>query len=161
MINKLHEIYRKHGRFVYNTALKTLRNREDAQDVTQHVFMKLLDSPDIFRGESDIKTFLYRMAVNRSIDLIRSESSRRDRSEKVYKETSSQPDTALIIEDALQHLTEDQRAVLILSETAGLKYGEIAKALGISEGTVKSRVNRAIRSINERLAKEQKWTAKN
>lgn len=160
MDTKLQEIYRKHGKFVYNTALKTLRNREDAEDVTQYVFMKLLDSPDIFRGESDIKTFLYRMTVNRSIDLIRSESSRRERAEKVFSDKTVHPDTALLIEDALSLLTEEQKIVLILSETAGLKYNEIAKILGISEGTVKSRINRAIRSINEKITKEQKWTAK-
>jgi RNA polymerase sigma-70 factor (ECF subfamily) len=151
---RFEEIYKKHGKYVYNVALGILKNRQDAEDAAQNVFIKLAGSIDSFRGESDIKTYLYRMAVNNSIDYIRKQSTHREKIEKVQVHEYASASSSLILDSLLDQLDEDHSVPLLLSEVGGFKYGEIAKILNIKPGTVKSRINRAIMKLRETLKKE-------
>lgn len=157
MNDRVEQIYKENAKYVYNVALGILRNRTDAEDVMQAVFTKLMDSIHTFRGEADIRTFLYRMAVNRAIDLIRSNRRLEEKAEKAAPVTESVPghDKASF-SDLVRPLDEDHRTVLLLAEVGGFKYAEIAKILGIQTGTVKSRVNRAVTKLREIYASEGK-----
>jgi len=154
MDSRLDKIYKQHGKYVYNVALGMLKNRDDAQDVTQNVFIKLFNSLDSFRGDSDIKTYLYRMAINSSIDYIRRQSTHRDKLEKMEPETSVSMPDSLSFYSLVDKLDDDHKAVLLLSEIGGFKYDEIADILQTKTGTVKSRASRAIVKLREILAKE-------
>lgn len=154
---RLEEIYKKNARYVYNVALGILRNRSDAEDVMQAVFTKLIDSLGSFRGEADIRTFLYRMAVNRSIDLIRSNRRQEDKAVKAVPVSQAAPaHDKPSFADLVMPLDEDHRTVLLLAEVGGFKYSEIAQMLKIKIGTVKSRVNRAVLKLREIYAAEGK-----
>ncbi|HDQ25876.1 MAG TPA: RNA polymerase sigma factor, partial [bacterium] len=118
------------------------------------VFMKLFQSIDSFRGESDIRTYLYRMAVNRSIDLIRSRRVREEKMGKIEVKTVQESHLEPKFAEIIEKLDEKHRVVLLLSEVAGFSYREIAEALDTKVGTVKSRVNRAITELRKIYAKE-------
>ncbi len=157
MKDRLEEIYKANARYVYNVALGILRNRSDAEDVMQAVFTKLMGSLHTFRGEADIRTFLYRMAVNRSIDMIRFNRRLEEKAEKAAPATRALPGhDKPSFADLVSPLDEDHRTVLLLAEVGGFKYAEIAKMLGIEIGTVKSRVNRAVTKLREIYAAEGK-----
>lgn len=153
MAPNINDIYRKHWKYAYNVALRMLMNQADAEDVMQNVFVKLSASISSFRGDSEITTYLYRMAVNESIDLMRRRSMMDRKHETIRPEEKKEAQGAstLIIEEALASLPEEQRAAILLSEIAGFKYREIAEILEVEVGTVKSRMNRAMKRLKEQL----------
>jgi RNA polymerase sigma-70 factor (ECF subfamily) len=138
------EIYRENSKYVFNVAMRVMGNREDAEDITQNVFIKLFNNMDAFRGDSSIKTYLYRMAVNESIDLMRKKSAETRKIDKVDKPVSYRPKDTTELDSFLSILPDDQKIPVILSQITGLSYKEIAAMLDISEGTVKSRINRGM-----------------
>ena len=143
---KIEEIYKNHSKYVYNVALGILRNKAEAEDITQDVFVKLFYALDSFRGESDIKTFLYRMTVNKSIDLIRSNKLHFNK-----LKTTQFKEIDITIKSELYSMLEiidlNYKIPLLLAEISGFSYKEIAKILNIKTGTVKSRINRAINQL--------------
>jgi RNA polymerase sigma-70 factor (ECF subfamily) len=155
---KFEEIYRQNSRYVYNVALGILRNKDEAEDVMQNVFIKLFDSFQTFRGEANIKTYLYRMTVNKSIDYIRFQSLHSKKNEEIAlpePEPNNDPDAAkAALENLLGNLKDDLKIPVLLSEIGGFSYKEIASILKINLGTVKSRINRGITRLKELAAKE-------
>jgi RNA polymerase sigma-70 factor (ECF subfamily) len=150
---KIEEIYKNHSKYVYNIALGILRNKSEAEDVTQDVFVKLYYALNSFRYKSDIKTFLYRITVNKSIDLIRSKKLHLKKMEKIMPDEiyiSSKID----LYDMLENLELNYRVPLLLAEIGGFSYKEIAQILNINIGTVKSRINRAINKLKNILMEE-------
>lgn len=156
MEKRLEVIYKENSRYVFNIALGMLRNKDDAQDITQNVFIKLFDSIDSFRGDSNIKTYLYRMTINRCIDLIRQRKMQDNKMDKAARKNSIPADSGFILWDLLDKLDIDHRAPLLLSEISGFSYKEISEILSIKEGTVKSRVSRAINRLKDLINKEDK-----
>ena len=153
---KLEEIYRENSRYVYNVALGILRNKDEAEDVMQNVFIKLFDSFRTFRGEANIKTYLYRMTVNKSIDYIRFQSLHSKKNEEIeIPEAAKNTDSAkATLDSLLENLKDDLKIPVLLSEIGGFSYKEIASILRINLGTVKSRINRGITRLKELAAKE-------
>lgn len=155
---KFEEIYRQNSRYVYNVALGILRNKDEAEDVMQNVFIKLFDSFQTFRGESNIKTYLYRMTVNKSIDYIRFQSLHSKKNEEIELPepgVNNDPDAArATLDSLLENLKDDLKIPVLLSEIGGFSYKEIASILKINLGTVKSRINRGITRLKELAAKE-------
>jgi RNA polymerase sigma-70 factor (ECF subfamily) len=155
MDSRLEEIYRENSRYVYNVALGILRNKDEAEDVMQNVFIKLFDSFQTFRGEANIKTYLYRMTVNKSIDYIRFQSLHSKKNEEIEMPEAPNPDPARVVLDSLlENLKDDLKIPVLLSEIGGFSYKEIAAILKINLGTVKSRINRGITKLKELAAKE-------
>lgn len=147
---EINDIYRQYSKFVFNVALRMLNNRTEAEDVMQEVFIKLQKSIGSFKGNSNIKTYMYRMTVNQSIDLIRKHQSQVSRIEKSWnddKHVNANNEDHLLLDSLLASLSEKQRAMILLYEIAGCTQSEIAESMGISTGTVKSGISRAIKKM--------------
>jgi len=144
---------------VYNVALRTLGNPEDAADATQDTFLSAYRAMHEFRGGS-FKAWLLRIAVNTCYDILRRRQRRPSTSlEVVVEETGDTPrladrqtgperaaltaETVSTIEDALMRLPDDQRTIVVLCDVQGLSYEEAADVERIALGTVKSRLSRA------------------
>ena len=151
---------------IYNLTLRMTGNPEDAADLTQETFLNAWRALPEFQGNSSLATWLYRLASNASIDFIRREKRHREAAPTVPLEFSGgesdesrtielpdyrySPEVSIerqelrsAIEQGLATLSEQHRTVLVLREIEGLSYGEIAAALQLEEGTVKSRISRA------------------
>jgi RNA polymerase sigma-70 factor (ECF subfamily) len=154
---------------VYTLALHLLQERDEALDLSQEVFLRVFRTLSSFRGQSSLRTWIYRIVVNQARNRQRW-WRRRHRSSQVSldehlqqfgdveSKTELLPDrllaskeTASRIWSALEHLPFDQRTALILREVDGLRYDEIAFSLGVAVGTVKSRLTRARQALREEL----------
>jgi RNA polymerase sigma-70 factor (ECF subfamily) len=149
------EIYKQHSKYVFNVALSVMKNTKDAEDIMQDVFIKFFENMDNFRGEADIKTYLYKMTVNKSIDYIRKQAGRREKLVKIFETNIKSETQILVLNDLLDKLTMNEKLPLILSEIGGFSYKEIAEILNIKIGTVKSRINRSINKLKNILKKEK------
>ncbi|OGP65893.1 MAG: hypothetical protein A2169_03665 [Deltaproteobacteria bacterium RBG_13_47_9] len=150
----LRKIFDRYHKKVYSIAYGVLRQKEDALDVVQEVFIKLFRSIKNFEGKSQFYTYLYRMAMNTSIDHARKvkrfRTSSIDENERfqLSDDIEKRPDRILIhkeleerMELAMGKLPADQRAAIIFREVEGLSYQEIAEAMKCSIGTVMSRLH--------------------
>lgn len=150
----LKEIFNEYHKKVYRIAYGVVRQREDALDVVQEVFIKLFRSIKDFKGKSAFYTYLYRLAMNTAID--HSRKAKRAGFLSLDEEGSFQPSDAQEkrpdhimarkeIEEkvrwAIDQLPQDQKATLIYREIEELSYDEIAEAMGCSIGTVMSRLH--------------------
>lgn len=155
---------------VYNLALRTVGNEEDAADMTQEVFLRAYRALGTFRGESKFSVWLYRLTMNVCIDFLRSRRRHPTVSLTAADEDDEQPQFDIPADEAsgpeqqlarselrravvrgLDQLPDDARRILILRELDGLSYAEIGKVLRLEPGTVKSRLFRARRKLCEFL----------
>ncbi|MCL2409660.1 MAG: RNA polymerase sigma factor [Oscillospiraceae bacterium] len=156
-------------KIVYNLAMKMTGNIEDAQDITQEVFIKVYRGLMNFRGESKFSVWIYRMTYNLAIDFIRHRARSAKTIPLTYPDDDDTPlelpsmdelpeDHALReelrrnIDGCIEALSPDHRAVFTMREVAGLSYAEIAESLHVSEGTVKSRLARARQNLVKYLS---------
>ncbi len=163
------ELVATHQRMVFTLALHLLGDRDEALDLSQEVFLRVFRTISSFRGQSALRTWIYRIVVNQARNRQRW-WRRRHRSDQVsldehlqqYGDLQSQRDmgpdrllaskeTAAHIWQALARLPFDQRTALILREIDGLRYEEIAYSLGVAVGTVKSRLTRARQALRADL----------
>lgn len=146
---------------VYNIALRMTGNSEDAADMTQEAFIKAYNSLHSFRGDSKFSVWLYRIVSNVCLDFLRSKNRRPTVSLSVedddgedaqldVADESQSPELLLdrkltrdSVRRGLDSLPPDYRQILLLREIQGLSYDEIAQALSLEVGTVKSRIFRA------------------
>lgn len=166
------EFLEKHAPMVYNLALRLVGNPSDAEDLAQDSLIRALKALPGFRGESSLSTWVYRITVNTWKNRVRSEKRRGlwkmvslnlftgedEDEEPAFKADDPAPDAGLetaekerMVQKALLELDEDSRAILVLREIEGQSYQEIAAALDVPEGTVKSRLSRARESLKEKL----------
>ena len=132
--------------------LAHLAGEQEAEDLTQETFVKIHQGLKNFRGESQLSTWIYRIATNTALDRLRSPSFQRitDETEIADKVISTEEKKPLIekqlirdemnecIRGYIEKLPESYRTVLVLSEREGLRNNEIAKILGVTLDTVKS-----------------------
>lgn len=159
---------------VYSLVYGMVRNREDARDITQEVFVKAYDSLESFRLESSFYTWIYRIAMNRAIDFVRKRKRKesagfeegiatRDGDGDIADVHHTESPSRLLerkrlyarIMDAVEKLPEDQRQAILLRELEGLSYKEIAEVMEIPEGTVMSRLYYARKKLQKLLADER------
>ena len=161
---------------VFNLVSRLVENRADAADVTQEVFLKVFRNIGSFRGDSSLKTWVYRIAVNECRNLRRWFGRHRKqevamepayREPDCYRDTLSDPgpsplqramdhERQELLEMALSEINPNFRAALVLREIEGLNYEEIAEILEISLGTVKSRILRGREALRQRLTEHMK-----
>ncbi len=149
------ELYREHRRRALAIARRILRDADEAEDVVQEVFAKLYSQNVRFDGKAACTTWLHRILVNSSINSLRARK-RRDRLES--PEPSCENPEAMAagsqrhqrLLEALGTLSEQHRLVVTLRDLRGYSYPDIARMLGVPEGTVKSSLNRG----RTRLMKE-------
>ena len=161
------EIVRAYEKTVYNLALRTLGNREDAEDAVQETFLKAYTALPGFRGESKLSVWLYRIASNVCTDALRrrretvSLSAETEDGEREVEIADLRFDPAAAAEknalrtavrEAMNALPDASRRVLLLRELGGLSYDEIARTLEIDVGTVKSRIFRGRKKLCVLLA---------
>ena len=153
---------------VYGLALRMCGSEEDAWDVAQEAFLAAWRALPGFRGESGFSTWLYRLTANAAIDCLRREKKRRgELSIEGGELPLSLPDAGpspqeaaeggelrAAVNAALARLTDQHRTVLILRELQELSYEEIAGALGLDLGTVKSRISRARKALRKILLED-------
>jgi RNA polymerase sigma-70 factor (ECF subfamily) len=144
---------------VYGIVLPMVRNREDARDISQEVFLKVYRGIGTFSGQSSLSTWICAIAVNAARDCLRKQSRM---SEVPYDETKEQTDCdaserrdrGIVLREALDNIEEEQKEILVLRDMMGFSYDEIAEMLGIVPGTVKSRLSRARSALRELLLRD-------
>jgi RNA polymerase sigma-70 factor (ECF subfamily) len=158
-----------HQRTVFNLAFHLLGDRDEALDLSQEVFLRVFRTLSRFRGQSALRTWIYRIVVNqarnrqrwwrrrRRADLV-SLDDHLTRCGEIEATKEVLPDrllaskeTAVRIWAAMERLPFDQRTALVLREIDGLRYEEIAFSLNVAVGTVKSRLTRARQALREEL----------
>ena len=163
--NAFEELVLKYEKTVYNLALRMVGDRDDAFDMTQEAFIKAYGSLSSFRGDSKFSVWIYRIATNVCLDFLRSKSRKQQVSLTVsddddedaqldIPDPKADPEQQLIkkismqsVEEGLKTLPDKQRQILVMRELGGMSYAEIGKALSLEEGTVKSRIFRARKSL--------------
>lgn len=152
---------------VYSLTLRMCGNPEDAADAAQEAFLSAWRGLPSFRGEAGFSTWLYRLAANASIDLLR--RTRRQRldlpldeealgaafqsADPGPQEAAERTELRRAVDQALAQLGDNHRQVLVLRELQQLSYEEIARTLGLDLGTVKSRISRARGALRRLLQK--------
>jgi RNA polymerase sigma-70 factor, ECF subfamily len=154
------ELVEKYKHKVYYMALDMTGNHHDAEDLSQEVFIKVFTSIKDFRGEAKLSSWLYRIAMNTCIDKTRRKHLKLVELDEAHEKPvhTDNPEQALQnrtmqqqIERALQKLPPRQRSIFIMRHYNDLMLREIAEALGISEGTVKAQLFRAVQKLKKEL----------
>lgn len=158
---------------VVQLAINLLGDRDEALDLSQEVFLRVFRTIHRFRGQSTLRTWIYRIAVNQARNRHRF-WRRRHRNDQVSLDAhiavhgefpstlNLRPDRAFEqkelgerLQRALDGLPFDQRTAIVLREVDGLSYDEIAFSLGVAIGTVKSRLTRARQALRDELRTER------
>lgn len=160
-----------HQRMVVNTCLGMVHNKADAEDLAQDVFLEIFRTAENFRGDSKISTWLYRIATNRSLNMIRNNkrkrffqsieetfTSGRNRASEISENRGDQPDQNItdqqrseLLHRAIDKLPEKQRTAFTLSKYEELSYQQIAEIMEISLASVESLIHRAKKNLQEQL----------
>ncbi len=162
------DIVRTFKKQVYQLALDLSRDHDDAEDITQDVFIRVYKALEKFRGDSKLSTWLYRITVNTFINRTRTLSYEASKTGKQFDDevindgmsySMVNPEHVLsqrVIDEhlqaALHELSASQRTVFILRHYHDLPLKEIAEQLGNSEGTVKVLLFRAIHNLQKKLS---------
>ncbi len=162
------QLIREHGDRVLNTCYKFLLNKEDAEDVYQEVFIELFKSINSFKGEAKLSTWIYRIAVTKSLDEIK-KRNRKKRITSVGKILhiddvmhwiggGTMPDKSLKekeklqeMNDALNTLPDNQRVAFTLSKIEGYSNPEIAEIMNTTVMAAESLIYRAKKKLNDEL----------
>lgn len=159
----LAEAYRRHAGAVYALARRLLSDRVLAEEIVQEVFLRLWNAPDRFDPDrGSLRSYLLAQCHGRSVDVIRSETSRRRREEKEWALAADAGydlehevwDMAVAdrVKAALQGLPEGERSAILLAYFGGHTYREVAELLDEPEGTVKSRIRSGLRRLRGELS---------
>ncbi len=154
-------IVRQYWRKVFNVAYKFVGRHDEAEDLTQDVFLKIFKSLDTFDRRANFQTWLISVSRNLCIDYYRSVRKERetinrevDASELAPVSSERRPDAAVeqsdlaaLLRQALHTLPASLRSAVLMRDMQELSYQEIAERLGLPEGTVKSRINRGRKQL--------------
>ncbi len=160
----------EHQEMVLNTCYRFVFNREDAEDLAQDVFVEVFRSLEQFREESKLSTWIYRIAVTKSLDHLRRLNRKKrfsslkrmigiiDPAEEIAAPSSDNPaeafadnERAQILQNALNTLPESQKTAFLLSKQEGFSNQEIADILKTSVSAVESLVHRAKKNLHTKL----------
>jgi len=164
------ELLERYQRKVVSVALGMVHNRDDAMEIAQETFVKAFENLGNFKGESSFYTWLYRIVVNRAIDFQRRERrhptvaledrvSGGDEYENILREAkpadpyhhAQAHEIGERVNAAINELTPDHKAVILLREVEGLSYDEISRVMQCSKGTVMSRLHYARKKLQKKL----------
>lgn len=151
---------------IYAVALRMCGNREDAQDCMQESMIRIYRALSSFKGQSSFSTWVYRITMNTCLDELRRRKARRSTSLDTLLDSGWSPtdetdtperhaiqsEQRRTLERAIAELPEDMRAAVVLRDIQGLAYDEIASALNVNVGTVKSRISRGRERLREKLS---------
>lgn len=156
----------------YNTALRYLRNEEDALDILQESLIKVFRHLDQFKGDCKFDTWVYRIVMNTCNDFLRKNKPYQkvdsiyqsgDEGNPVHEIPDSRPsplqlllsnETTELVLDCVAQLSQEHKEVIVLRDIQGFSYEEIGNILNCSIGTVKSRINRARMNLRELILEQ-------
>jgi len=160
----------RHQKMVLHTCLGFVQDRNDAEDLAQEIFVELYHSLHKFRGESKLSTWIYRIAVNRSLNFVRDNKRRKffrsigislgdeTKVDVADESWSSRPDhevendqRRINLYKAINSLPERQRVAFTLSKLEDLAYQDIAEVMGLSLSSVESLIHRAKLGLQKKL----------
>jgi RNA polymerase sigma factor (sigma-70 family) len=166
----LNELYEKHCKRVYNLALQYVQNSEDAEEITQDVFIAIHHSLSSFQEKSELTTWIYRITINKSLDFIKAKTrkkrfalftslfSPKTGEESFTKYNFSHPGVLLEQKESLENLFKhinnlkpNQKTALILSKIEQKTQKEIGKIMNLSPKAVESLIQRAKESLSKKL----------
>lgn len=168
-IEKLKDLFNTHNKKIFNLCLKMLGNQSEAEELTQDIFFKAYTSLNQFRSESNISTWLYRIAINLCLNYQRKKRYEQWLSLDFLSESLSgkkynsdtpknRPDIIAekkelehIVQKAINSLPSQQRIALILRIYDGLSYQEISEIMKCSISSVESRLHRAKENLAKKL----------
>lgn len=169
----IEETYAQFGEMVYNLALHYSQSEEDAEEITQDVFLKVYNKYKSFKAEAQLKTWVYRITVNTSLDFLK---ARQAVKRQIWRNTlrfggtfeegrafqnTSPPGFQLEQKEALENifqcinqLPERQKTALLLLKVEGLKSKEVCEIMDVQEKALESLYQRAKKKLKELLDKE-------
>ncbi|MDQ4090556.1 MAG: sigma-70 family RNA polymerase sigma factor [Actinomycetota bacterium] len=159
----LAEAYRRHGGAAYALARRLLNDNQLAEEVLQEVFLRLWNTPERFDPErGSLRAYLLAQTHGRSVDLLRSETSRRRREEREARQSPNFGDdierevidltVSEQVKEVVAGLPIDERQAIELAYFGGHTYRQVAVMLDAPEGTVKSRIRSGLRRLRKDLA---------
>jgi RNA polymerase sigma-70 factor (ECF subfamily) len=155
------ELYRQHATRLYNLAYRMAGSPQDAEDLLQDVFLLAHRKLASYRGDAALGTWLYRLAMNHCLDVLRNRQTRMDlRTESLDEPDAAEPASPvalpavsrLDLERAIATLPPACRAAFLLHDVEGFGHQEVGDILGVSDGTSKSQVHKARMRIRAYLA---------
>jgi RNA polymerase sigma-70 factor (ECF subfamily) len=150
----------RHMKKTYNIAFSFVGDHDSAEDIAQGVFVKVHSALSSFRGESELGTWIYRIATNLSLNHVKQHKRNMERTINVMDAATSlvshdnhaeESDRRMHIERALHELPTLQRAVVILRHLDGLSTRQVSQILKCSEGTVKTHLFRGLKKMRSKL----------
>lgn len=170
------EMYEMHKHRVFNTALSYLKNQEDAEDITQEVFLEVYHSIDFFRQQSKLATWIYRITVNKCIDFTRKKKSKKrwaifteifhkdSGEEKAEISKFEHPNVDFdnkeeikLLYNALDSLPDKSRIVMVLFYFEGQSQKDIAAIFDTSPKAIESLIARTRKTLKEEIEKKYKF----
>jgi len=155
-------MYRQHATRLYNLASRMVGTRADADDLLQDIFLIAYRKLGSFRGESTLGTWLYRLAMNHCLDVLRNRQTRMGQQTDSLDEPDAVPVASpmpvvgavsrIDLERAIEALPPACRAAFLLHDVEGFGHQEVGAMLGVTEGTSKSQVHKARLRIRGYLA---------
>lgn len=165
------ELVRLFGDKVHNTTISILQNEEDAEDITQEVFIEVFKSVHSFKGQSTLSTWIYRIAVIKSLEYLRKKKRKKRFAvvqslfgmESVLPETDKphfyhpgalleNKERSAILFAAIDKLADSQKTAFVLHKIEGLSYSEVAEVMKTSVPSVESLMFRAKQNLQKLLA---------
>ena len=156
-------------KMVYNTALGVVQNAEDAEDVTQEVFVKVFESINSFKGDSKLSTWIYRITVTKALDHVRKKKTKKrfgimqnlfgtGQEEVIEKPDFHHPgvkldnkEKAAVLFKAINQLPENQKIAFNLHKVEGLSYQEVSEVMDTTIPAVESLLHRAKSNLKKWL----------
>ena len=168
--NSFNKLVDKYHSRIYSLTYQMTSNREDAEDLTQEIFIKAFEALPRFKGRSSFYTWLYRIGINKTINYRKKRNRNRPLSidamdqdityDEVYAELDSKDsplrhiglnELQVKLNEAMQRLSLKHRTVVVMHDIEGIPHDEIAKIVGVSVGTIRSRLFYARRQLQADL----------
>ena len=170
--DKFRVLVEKYQSMVFHTCMGFVHDKDDAEDLMQEVFVQTYQSLSSFKGDSAFSTWIYRIAVNASLNMVRKKSRNlilnrldslfvAEKGKEIYLPAYDSPDPESILirhekskwlQNALDSLPENQRTAIVLSKYDDLSQKEIAAIMKISEGAVEALIQRAKANLRIKLS---------
>ncbi|MFQ5641608.1 MAG: RNA polymerase sigma factor [bacterium] len=166
--NAFRELFEHYHRRVLHVAYRMCGNIQEAEDITQEVFLKVFKEINNFRATAGFFTWIYRITINLCLEKKRKHQRRQKYLVNAYLDSENttikgansntldqkiwQDEMQLMLQKALTQIKPKLRTVMVLKDIEGLSYGEVAQIMGFSEGTVSSRLNRGRKQLKSLLS---------
>jgi RNA polymerase sigma-70 factor (ECF subfamily) len=142
------EIFDQYFDRVYYKVLSAVKNPEDAEDISQEVFISVYKNLKSFREESNLYTWIYRIAINKTYDFFRKKKIELELNEEILNlEDGNDPNVAMILQEKLKLLSKEEKEIVLLKDIYGYKLREISELKDMNLSTVKTIYYKAIKDM--------------